>query len=89
MQLRVSLETLRSGGLNFEDAWELAWRQIIWPHDTIHRRQWKDTLRDTQPEWSACYNATPTTAYGDISALAAALLPAEALTGDVAGFVAA
>jgi hypothetical protein len=80
---------LKLSGLTFEDAWELAWRQVVWPHDTDHRRQWKAALRDTRPEWYSCYLGEPSVARGNIVELAVALMPQEEQRGDVSGMVTA
>ena len=74
-------------GVTFEDAWELAWRQVVWPHDTSHRRQWKTALRETRLEWAACYYEAPTTAHGNMVVLAAALLPRDHPQGEVNGML--
>ena len=89
MQLRASLEVLKLTGCAFEDAWELAWREVIWPHDTDHRRQWKAALKETRPEWGSCYIDGPTVTHGNLPALASALLPHEDVRGEVTGVVAA
>jgi hypothetical protein len=54
-QLRVALAYLRCEGYLFDDAWPLALKRVVWPHDTTHRRQWREALRATRPEWEACY----------------------------------
>jgi hypothetical protein len=43
VQLRQLLEQSRQYGRSFDVAWEMAIQpgRIRWPHDTVHRREWK------------------------------------------------
>lgn len=61
-QLRVALGEARCAGLGFEDAWKAGMRQVIWPHDTPSRQEWRRALRSTKNEWRAAYEnqRTPT-----------------------------
>lgn len=69
-QTAASLRVCRDAGLLFEEAWEVALRgrkelsvsPMRWPHDTEVRQAWRRALRQTCPEWRACYYAeeTPT-----------------------------
>lgn len=54
------LAQLKRGDKPFEVAWREAKAQIIWPHDTGHRRQWRLALEATRGEWQACYEGVPT-----------------------------
>lgn len=59
-QLRAALTVLRAEGLPFGEAWALALRAVVWPHDTVHRRQWREALAETRGEWEACYGRVET-----------------------------
>jgi len=56
----MGLATMRSLGFAFEDAWEKAWAEVIWPHDTAHRRQWKSACLWAREEYRAAYELMPT-----------------------------
>lgn len=62
VQLRHALQEAKARALTFDDAWAWAMRQIIWPHDTTHRQQWRRALLSTRSEWRACYCNEPTRA---------------------------
>lgn len=52
-------------------------RKVRWPHETIHRRQWKEAAHATRDEWQACYEQRPSEDGRLVEALAAALVPHE------------
>lgn len=54
-QLRERLAMAKRAGLDFDHAWERAWRRIKWPHDTAHRREWKRALAATRGGWERAY----------------------------------
>jgi hypothetical protein len=54
-QLRELLTSARREGKSFELAWSIAMRQVKWPYDTTHRREWKAVLEDGRLVWMACY----------------------------------
>lgn len=58
VQLRIKLRRARECGATFEDAWEAAYENIRWPHDTTHRREWKAILGDPDARevWKAAYH---------------------------------
>jgi hypothetical protein len=68
VQLRCALERAREYGRDFDDAWESAVAHIRWPHDTTHRREWKEILGvedqwgrplddcEVREVWRAAYN---------------------------------
>lgn len=87
--MRLELGRYKQLDASFDEAWNLAWRRIIWPHDTDHRRQWKEALRSTYGEWRACFEDLPSVASGNMTVLSAALLPPEPEETEVAGTVAA
>lgn len=87
--MRLELSQCKLLDATFEEAWELTWRRIVWPHDTDHRRQWKEALRSTREEWRACYTDMPSVASGNMTVLVAALLPTEPDDAEIAGVVAA
>lgn len=65
--LRARLDDARRRGLDFDAAWQAAWRAVRWPTDSGLRRDWKDALTISRPEWRAAYERRPTAfsrAYG-------------------------
>jgi hypothetical protein len=69
-QAVASLRLCRAAGLPFEEAWQSALRgnaevgvkPLRWPHDTEVRQAWRRALRQTVPEWRACYEGEETPA---------------------------
>ena len=61
IQLRVTLGRARANGREFEDAWEFAFANVRWPHDTTHRREWKDILSapETVEAWKLAFYNEP------------------------------
>lgn len=62
VQMRLSLERARGYDRDFDQAWDSAFANVRWPHDTTHRREWKGILDDpnTKEIWrSAYYLAEP------------------------------
>jgi hypothetical protein len=59
-QLRADLSQLRAHDVPFDRAWEVAFRRIKWPHDTITRRAWKPILMAGRERWRECYEGAPT-----------------------------
>ncbi len=55
------LADAKARGLSFDEAWDWAWSETIWPSDTEHRREWRASLRWTKKEWKAAFEnrATP------------------------------
>jgi hypothetical protein len=53
--MRSTLATFQRHGVDFEQAWEKAWRRIRWPHPTPLRREWKRALAATRPTWARAY----------------------------------
>ena len=60
-QMRELLAASRRAGVNFDRAWSTAWTQVRWPHDTEHRRQWKELLEDDRSSWQQAYERNGTT----------------------------
>ena len=75
--------------LPFEQAWREAWNEIIWPHDTVQRRQWKGALMGTKREWCAAYDLQPTLVGRMLEGMEAALHPPEELDAEEQGYIAA
>src|SRR4051812_19193343 len=78
VQLRGLLAECREDGLDFESAWELCTGRMVplpdgtrglvggqlrWPHDTTHRKEWKDILASPASRcvWRAAYYREPVT----------------------------
>jgi hypothetical protein len=69
-QVSACLIACRAAGMGFEEAWDAAVRgradlgvpPLRWPHDTEVRQAWRRALKQTIPEWRACYEGeeTPT-----------------------------
>lgn len=57
--MRSRLAASRRVGREFDEAWDKAWERITWPHDTVHRRDWKKVLGTTQPAWQRAYEQQP------------------------------
>lgn len=58
VQLRIKLKRARAYGQDFDTAWEAAFENIRWPHDTTHRREWKAILGDplAKEVWRAAFH---------------------------------
>jgi hypothetical protein len=54
-QLRVELEDMKRIGLTFGHAWRIAKQRVIWPHDKVSRREWKQVIEGQRAEWENCY----------------------------------
>jgi hypothetical protein len=54
-QMRELLSASRRAGIAFDRAWATAWNQVRWPHDTEHRREWKELLDGDRLAWQAAY----------------------------------
>lgn len=54
-QLNWLLSRSKHWGTDFDLAWKSAWKHIVWPHDTSHRQQWKDTLLAEREMWRRAY----------------------------------
>ncbi len=61
VQMRVLLERARERDMNFDEAWDFAFARIRWPHDTTHRREWKDIFRSVKSRrvWRSCFERQP------------------------------
>ena len=59
VQVRVALIRLRTLGVEFDDAWEVAFGAIKWPYDTNQKRQWRTALADAREEFYAAYEGRP------------------------------
>lgn len=53
--MREFLVDARRRGIVFEIAWAEGFRQVKWPYDTQHRREWKAVLEEGRTIWMACY----------------------------------
>jgi hypothetical protein len=67
-QVLAGLLSCRDVGLDFDDAWDLVVGHpgipgrrglVRFPHNTLHRRQWREALAATRDEWAACYDRQP------------------------------
>lgn len=45
----------KAAGVGFEIAWRSAWKHIMWPHDTGHRREWRAVLTSERSLWETAY----------------------------------
>lgn len=54
-QMRQMLVVSKRQGVSFERAWRSAHAHVRWPHDTVHRQQWKDQLDGTREHWRRAY----------------------------------
>lgn len=54
-QLRASLARQRTAGIDFDAAWDIALGRIKWPHDTVHRVQWKAIIEADRHAWRDAY----------------------------------
>lgn len=57
VQLRALLNVSRKNDVEFEEAWSLALSRVRWPHDTVHRREWKTVLEapSAREAWRTAY----------------------------------
>jgi hypothetical protein len=58
-QLRIHLLNARTGGVDFHRAWDVAFKRVVWPHDTGHRRDWKAILDEKRGDWRRAYDGEP------------------------------
>jgi hypothetical protein len=73
-QVRVSLARSRSAAVPFDAAWAAAYANVRWPHDTIHRLQWKAVIEADEHQWRAAYHFVPPATHAQVAC--AALVPA-------------
>lgn len=48
VQIRALLEEARAQAMPFDVAWDWMWPKVRWPHDTVHRLEWKAVLGDRE-----------------------------------------
>ena len=41
--------------MEFDRAWDLAYANVKWPHDKVHRTQWKAIIEADRHNWAAAY----------------------------------
>lgn len=73
-QLRVALTAARDSGVEFESAWVASLREVRWPYDTEHRREWRAVIEEGKTIWQAAYERRelPDVRRFDVSVLASA-----------------
>lgn len=62
-QIRVMLAASKKAGVPFDRAWASAYSRVSWPHDTTHRREWKDTLECAMTVWRSAYEDSTSCRY--------------------------
>lgn len=59
VQMREFLLLLREQGAEFDEAWRVAFERVKWPHDTVHRREWKAILEQSRETWERAFDLVP------------------------------
>jgi hypothetical protein len=65
VQTRIGLKRAREEGLSFEEAWDRVVGRfklrgsVKFPHATEYRREWREILESTKPEWRCAYERRP------------------------------
>jgi hypothetical protein len=86
VRLRELLAASKAEGIPFDEAWPSALSQMTreksWPHATIERRQWREALDASRPEYRRCYQDEPSTFSNIVSAILTRAEPEQIVAED-------